>query len=152
MRTLRSEKGMTLIELITVTVVLSILAGMMISTFKAYRGTAAHFVALQTLRDSRVALQAALIEPEDHTTFLGLTTQAIQGPFQNPVANSLLPGFQIPKNTQVSIYFDPECDSVGCTSELLQVNHCIGQRLALWERYGDGSEVMLDSLVSPGCV
>jgi hypothetical protein len=139
-------------QLVLVMALLGIIVINAITTFNTYREMAANTLALHTLKNSEDILKTSLMEHGGINTYLAPTSQKTAGPLTDPAARALLPGFRVPDNTKVTVYFDPKCNSIGCTSEFLQVNHCTGHRLAFWERYGDGSEIELSSLIGPECV
>jgi len=149
MRTKKREAGLTVIELITTMSIASILAGLSIATFKQVRAKAGGAVADQALHDSRNALEAALVEPDQLISFVS-TQVTTPGALSDPAAGQLLPGFMMPENAVLWITFNPNCYDSSCTAQSLIVQHCRAERIAIWERLGNGIED-LSSLPGPGC-
>lgn len=149
---MRNARGFTLIELMTVVVTIGAVAGMAVASFKEYRAKAAYAVSEQTLNDARIALEAALSEPDATFGFdLNYVSQNSPGAFSSADANSLFPGFRLPKDVKVTVFHDPACLSGACLSKAIEVRHCAGVDYVNWERFGDGVEVKLEHVSGSGC-
>jgi len=146
----RSQKGFTLIELLTVMTLVSVLSGMMVHTFKQVKNIAAYAVVNQTMHDSQTALSAALVEDIDHQTSLVLTSQNIPGPLTDALANSLFPGFILPRDSKISVSYNPDCLFAGCTAQFIEIRHCRGIKYKNWLRLGDGTEITLEGATPVG--
>lgn len=149
---MKRDSGFTLVELLTVIAIIGVVAGLGLQSFKEYRAKSAYAVAEQTLGDARVALEAALSEPDAAFPFdLTNLSQSAPGPFADANANSLFPGFRVPKNVKVTVNHDPSCVSGACLSKSVEVRHCTGLDYVTWQRYGDGVEIKLEHISGSGC-
>lgn len=149
---MKKESGFTLVELLTVIAIIGIVSGMAVQSFKTYKAKSAYAVAEQTLVDARIALEAALSEPDAIFPFdLANYSQSTPGEFANPNASSLFPGFRIPRNATVTVNHDPDCVSGACLSKSVEVRHCGGLEYVSWSRFGDGVEIKLEHIDGAGC-
>lgn len=149
---MRSQRGMTLIELMTVIVLLGVLSGLSISTFKLYRASANYTVAETSMQYARRAIEAALSRTDNPPDAVALTSQTVAGAVVDADAAEYLEGFYLPPNIRVDVEYDPGCNNGGCQSDYVQIKHCEGLEFVRWIRFGDGTELMLPNLPGAGCI
>ena len=149
---MKRDSGFTLIELLTVIGIIGVVSGLALQSFKEYRARAAYAVAEQTLNDARIALEAALSEPDAAYAFdLTNLSQNTPGPMSDANARSLFPGLNLPKDIKITVNHDQTCISGACLSKSVAVRHCTGTEYVTWQRYGDGVEIKLDHVAGGGC-
>lgn len=146
---MKSQRGFTLVELMTVTVTIGILAGISMQTFKEYRSKAYYGVSIATLRDARTSAEAGIVP--DVTLNSVSYSQTSPGSVSDANARDLLTGFQMPKNVKFEVDYDPDCADSGCQSLFLQVRHCYANEYSNYTRYGDGVELNLEHIDGAGC-
>ena len=147
----RSEKGFTLIELMTVIVIIGILAGLGIQSFSVYKASAAYGVANKTLRDARTVLEASVANYDSPPSSVPLTVQSSAGPIQDSNAHALLPQMMIPRDVSFQVEYDSSCVDSSCQQQFMQVNHCKGDEYVRYVRFGDGVDVLMEHLAGVGC-
>jgi len=150
MRTHTKDSGFTLIELLTVIATIGVLSAVMISGFSVYKASAAYAVATSSFHNARNSLEVALSQPDSLPAAVSLTSQAGPGGMSGSLRN-ILPGMQLPKQTKISMAYDPTCLDDTCTESLITVKHCQGKEYVTWTRAGDGLEVMLQHVSGAGC-
>ena len=148
---MKSEQGFTLIELLTICAIIGLLSALGLTTFQMYRGSAAYGVAETTLRNARNAVEASINKTDATLVAVPLTAQSTQGQITDPSAAQFLPGMMVPRQVKFQVSYDPACTTGACTSEFLQVNHCMGNEFVRWIRFGDGIDVTLEHLAGTGC-
>lgn len=147
----RSQAGFTLIELLTVIATVMVLAALSISAFSVYRSSAAYAGVATTLRNAVNAASASTINPEELPAAVGLLSQTSPGQMTDARARAFLTSFQLGKNMKIQVSYDPTCTSAACTESFVQVNHCSGKAYQQWMRFGDGSDVLVESIPGAGC-
>ena len=147
----RSQSGFTLIELLTVIATIMVLAALSISSFSVYRSNAAYAGVATTLRNAVNAASASTINPESLPPAVALTSQTVQGPMTDASARAFLTSFQIGKNMKIQVSYDPTCTTAACTESFVQINHCSGKAYQQWMRFGDGTDVLVESIPGAGC-
>ena len=150
MKATRNERGFTLIEMLTVIGILGVLAYLTLTSLAVQRANAANKSAITSLGNARIALDAAMAEPDAVYPSVSII-QTSQGPISDPDAAQLLPAFQVTHKTAFTYFHDPACDNASCTTDEIIVKHCYGSSFALFSRYGDGTEVYLDQIPGAGC-
>ena len=148
---LHQQRGFTIIELLTVMGLMGVLASTSLSTFHSLKDRSYIAVTQQTVRDSKTALSAALLELSLEDTDSINTVLNMPGIPSGQDVVRLLPGFRMPQGVELTLENNPLCTTTGCVVHSIVANSCPGKRMSLWERYGDGSEVLLQELPSPGC-
>lgn len=139
-----SERGFTLIEMLTVILILSILIGLGITTLRTYRATASNGVATASVRDAITDVEGAL-NNVDQTYALVTFDQNTPGPLLDPGARTALSTFAIPKNLAFHVEFDQSCDNAACTQIFLQARHCFGNSNVQYMRSGDGISLFMET-------
>lgn len=147
---LGGEQGFTLIELLTSMVLVGILSAMSIQSFQIYRQSAAYGVAEATLRHTRTAVEAAIVQPDIVLPDVDYQ-QTEPGSVSDVDANQLLPGLVVPKNVRLMVYHDSECFDSSCPSTSIQVDPCYGTKYLTWVRMGDGEEILTEDLPGASC-
>lgn len=137
----KRRRGFTLIEMLTVIMLLGILGALSTRSFSLYRANAAYGVVEQTLHDAERAAEASLANSEVLPDEVTLFAQSTPGTLTNNAAKKYLLGFQVPRNVKVQVKYDPDCVDSSCYSDFLQINHCNGKKFLRWTRAGDGVEV-----------
>jgi len=144
------ESGFSLIELLTVIGTIGILAAIMTSGFSVYRASAAYAVASSAFHSARNALEVSLSDADNLPSPVGLETTSGPGGVAAPL-RGILPGMQLPKQTKISMSYDPACITDSCTESQITVKHCQAREYVTWSRFGDGVEMLLQHVSGAGC-
>lgn len=145
------EGGFTLIELLTVIGLLGILSALSIQGFILYKAGAGYAVATSTIRNARNAVAAAEADPNAALPAIPPTTQNSAGPITLADGRVFLPAMQLPKNIKFTYEHTPSCVIPGCLESSVEAKHCAGAKYLRWTRYGDGAEILMESLPGAGC-
>ena len=145
-----SQKGMTLVELITVIGIVGVLVGSLVPIVNEYRYKARYAIAVQALRDAFLTSGSAHSRETAPPSFNGFQ-QVQQGRVQDPSAAQLLEGYQNPEGAKISGDYTGACQDGGCQQLFLQVAHCKGKEYAQLVQFGDGSYVWVEHIGGAGC-
>ncbi len=148
---LASQRGFTLIELITVVAIIGILAALAVTSFTLYKSDAAYAVVQSTVNFARNSLYASLLDAENPPAAVPLTSQTSAGPLQDTGARNLLPTLNLPPSLKFQVSHDPTCTTGSCTADYIQVNHCLGQEYSVFMRRGDGTDMLMENVLGAGC-
>ena len=149
MRTAKQD-GFTLLELLVVTAIIAVLLYLGLTSFWVYRTEAAYSVANTVMRNSRVAVEAAMNDL-DHPPLAASLVQRAAGQIQDSAGKTYLPQMQLPINVKLTASYDPSCTVGGCQSDFIEVRHCLGKEYVQWVRFGDGVETQIDHIQGSGC-
>lgn len=144
------NRGFTLIELMMTIVVLGVLAGISIQTFRDARARAFYAVNIRNVDDAKKAIEAAFTNP-DASYPAANYSQIGAGTIADAAVKPLLPGFVVSPNTKFSVEYDPACVTAVCVAEFLESRHCHGEYYTNWTRFGDGETIQLDRVSGAGC-
>lgn len=133
-----SEKGFTIIELLTVTLLLSILIALAMSSFWVYRAQAGNAHADATLASAMSAAEASQTDPYHLPPQVAMFSQSEPGPITNAAANQYLSGLRIPTKTCIKASYNPQCTKSWCVSDFVEIAHCYANQSTQWMRFGDG--------------
>ena len=143
--------GGVVTQLLSILSFLILLAVILVASFLILQRKSLHKVAEQAVKESRLALSAALTELSLQRTPPHFIVLKDSNKPLDSVTSRLLPGFRLPPKVELTFSNNPNCNYSGCTIHSIVANSCEGKRLILWERFGDGSELYLDDLPSSGC-
>ena len=143
------ERGFTLIELLTIIGIIGVLSALSMNSFTLYRATASYAAVQQSLSQARTALESSYSEPD--ATFPDVSfDQTVQGRLLDANASTLLPQFQVSRNTKFSIMHDSTCTTAACVSDQITVRHKSAHKYAYWTRFGDGLDVLVEDVPGVG--
>lgn len=148
---MKNSRGFTLIEMLVVVGILGVLAHLALTSLYVYRSKAAYSTLQITMKNTRNAAEASLIDPEHQPPAVALVSQNVPGPLSDPAAAAFLPGMQIPKNIKFQVSYDPACDDGGCVASFVEIKHCSGKEYMQWLRFGDGMDMPLEPIAGDGC-
>lgn len=147
---LRSEEGVTLIELLTVLTVIAALAGLSIVTYTLYRLQAEYTRGTVTLRNAKTAYYVGEIElPEGFS--LPYTLSSSTGQAFSPEMSKVLPGANAPSGVRLGVEVN-SCDENSSPFDreaFLVAQPCLAKEEARWQKFCGGIEISLDHLSNP---
>jgi prepilin-type N-terminal cleavage/methylation domain-containing protein len=144
------ERGFTLIELLTVIGILGVLYYLTLTSLTVVKANAGHKTAMRLAQDARTSVEGALSEPDTIYPFAEFT-QTTQGSITDAAGSQIIPEVQVSRQTSFTFYYDPDCADASCTATRVQARHCLGKSYVVWTRFGDGEEILLDSVPGAGC-
>lgn len=148
---MRSERGFTLVELLTIVAIIGVLANLSVNSFIVYRSKAAYSNCQKTVRDVRMSAELGTSDPDNPPGAVALYTQNTPGPITGVAASNYLRGMAVPKNMKVRVSYDPTCVVGGCVSSWAELKHCQGTEYIQWIRFGDGTDQLIENIAGTGC-
>lgn len=146
----KRQRGVTIMELMTVVTIVGILAATMLPIMNEYRYKARYAVAFQALHDAHLTSGSSYSRDTQVASFSGVE-QVEQGRVRDASAAALLEGFQNPEGAKLYADYDSSCQDGGCQQLFLQVAHCKGKEYAQLFQFGDGSYVKVEHIAGAGC-
>lgn len=145
-----SQRGFTIVELITASLTLGVLAAVSIQNFSGIKDQALYSVVTQTMANANKATAAALADTELEFPDINYT-QNTQGLLSDADAKAILPGFTLSQNVKIYLSYDSTCEDDSCSALAITVRHCGGKQFATYSVNGYGEEVLVDRMPGYGC-
>jgi prepilin-type N-terminal cleavage/methylation domain-containing protein len=145
---LKSQRGFTLVELLTVVAIIGVLATLSLQSFTVYKANAYYAQVQQTSRNARVSLEAGINNPNLPTGAMLSTYSDTPGRVTNGDGILLTPALINSRDSYVYVTYDPSCADSSCIESYIYAKSCRLKEARAWYRYGTGLEITLDHIDS----
>ena len=153
-----NERGFTLIELITTTAIIAILAATSVTAYHIYQKDAFDATANSVIREATVSLEAGINGmPNDGGNYWAWTDGS--GSLQGNDLQRMMPGMKVSPQTRMWASLNMQCasgqicpaDVMCCVEAAITAFHCKGDKAHHWFRFNNGTVVRATFPGGGGC-
>ena len=137
-----NQKGFSLIELLTVVLIMAILSVMVTQSYSIYKDKAEHGSAIVLFNQSRTALEGGKINSESFPLEVMEVEESGPGVPGGEWGETLLKGLVVPAHHQVYVRHTPNCADDMCLEDLISVRHCDTNKIVSYSLFHSGISVV----------
>lgn len=142
---LNSERGFTLIELLVTIAILSILAGLSVTSYILYKEKAEYSKGSATLHNVRTAFSVGELDLPEGFSLAYTESATVGGDLVGPLAQ-VLPGANTPGGIRVGVEVSActETSSPLDRAAFIVSEPCLGKEQLRWQKFCGGIEVLME--------
>ncbi len=140
---MKRDSGFSLIELLTITSLIGVLAFLSIVNYREYKTKALYSGAEILMKNARIAMEAGKIDVEGQMRLFRAWSTS-QGMVTSGDGQTIAPGLNNMKDYYIFVHYDPRCNHGGCSESMVMAKTCKGNQYLSWARAGDGTESLIE--------